>query len=56
MWHLTAAARGFVTQAYDEHQMYSSAIVLTAGAPTKDIEFRIGPEASIVGVVLDEAG
>jgi hypothetical protein len=56
-WHLTASARGFVSQAFDEHQqIYSSAIVLTAEAPTKDIEFRISPEASIVGVVLDEAG
>jgi hypothetical protein len=55
-WRLTASARGFVSQAYDEHQFFSSAIVLTAEAPTKDIEFRLGPEASIVGVVLDEAG
>jgi hypothetical protein len=45
-----------VSQAYDEHQLFSSAIVLTAEAPTKDIEFRLSPEASIVGVVLDEAG
>jgi hypothetical protein len=55
-WHLTASARGFVSQAYDEHQGFSSAIVLTAEEPTKEIEFRLGPEASIVGVVLDEAG
>ena len=55
-WRLTANARGFVSQAFDEHQFFSSAIVLTAEAPTKDIEFRISPEASIVGVVLDEAG
>jgi hypothetical protein len=55
-WRLTASARGFVSQAYDEHQLFSSAIVLTAEAPTKEIEFRLGPEASIVGVVLDEAG
>jgi protocatechuate 3,4-dioxygenase beta subunit len=55
-WRLTASARGFVSQAYDEHEFFSSAIVLTAEAPTKDIEFRLGPEASIVGVVLDEAG
>jgi hypothetical protein len=55
-WRLTASARGFVSQAYDEHQLFSSAIVLTAEAPTKDIEFRLSPEASIVGVVLDEAG
>jgi hypothetical protein len=45
-----------VSQAYDEHQFFSSAIVLTPEAPTKDIEFRLSPEASIVGVVLDEAG
>ena len=37
-------------------QTYSSAIVLTAEAPTKEIEFRLSPEASIIGVVLDEAG
>jgi protocatechuate 3,4-dioxygenase beta subunit len=55
-WSLTASARGFVSQAYDEHQGFSSAIVLTAEEPTKEIEFRLGPEASIVGVVLDEAG
>ena len=55
-WRLTASARGFVSQAYDEHEFFSSSIVLTAEAPTKDIEFRLGPEASIVGVILDEAG
>jgi Carboxypeptidase regulatory-like domain len=55
-WRLTASARGFVSQAFDEHQFYSSAVVLTAEAPTKDLEFRLSPEASILGVVLDEAG
>jgi hypothetical protein len=55
-WSLTASARGFVSQAYDEHEGFFSAIVLTAEAPTKEIEFRLGPEASIVGVVVDEAG
>ncbi len=55
-WRLTASARGFVSQAYDAHPPYASAIVLTPEAPTKDLEFRISPEASIVGVVLDEAG
>ena len=56
-WRLTASARGFVSQAFDEHEgYYSSDIVLTAEAPTKDIEFRLSPEATITGVVLDEAG
>jgi hypothetical protein len=55
-WRLTAGARGFVSEAYEAHPPYSSAIVLTPEAPTKDVEFRISPEASMVGVVLDEAG
>jgi hypothetical protein len=55
-WRLTASAREFVSQDYDQHQLFSSAIVLTAEAPTKDLEFRLSPEAGIVGVVLDEAG
>ncbi|MEO6806391.1 MAG: carboxypeptidase-like regulatory domain-containing protein [Edaphobacter sp.] len=55
-WQLMAGARGFVSQAYDAHPPYASAIVLTAEAPTKNIEFRISPEASIIGLVLDEAG
>ena len=55
-WRLTANARGFVSAAYDQHEQFSSAIVLTADAPTKEIEFRLSPEATITGVVLDEAG
>jgi hypothetical protein len=55
-WHLIASARGFVSQAFDEHPGFYSAIVLTADAPTMDVEFRLSPEAGIVGLVLDEAG
>jgi hypothetical protein len=53
---LTAGARGFITEAYDEHEGYASAVVLTAEEPTKNLEFRISPEATITGQVLDEAG
>jgi hypothetical protein len=55
-WRLSASARGFITQAYEEHQSFSSAIVLTAAKPTMDLQFRISPEAIINGVVVDEAG
>lgn len=55
-WNLVASARGFVSTSYDEHPPYSSAIILTAEAPTVNLEFRLSPEASIVGQVLDEAG
>ena len=55
-WNLVASARGFVSASYDEHPPYSSAIILTAEAPTANLEFHLSPEASIVGQVLDEAG
>src|SRR6201996_8439887 len=55
-WNLRASARGYVSQAYEEHGAFASAVVLTADSPTIDIKFTISPEASIKGFVLDEAG
>jgi hypothetical protein len=56
LWSLVASARGFVTQAYDEHQQFSSAIVLTPENPAINLHFKLPPEATITGVVIDEAG
>src|SRR6185437_122104 len=56
MWSLTASARGYVTQAYEEHESFSSAIVLTAASPGVDLRFSLPPESVIWGTVLDEAG
>ncbi|WP_260705260.1 carboxypeptidase-like regulatory domain-containing protein [Edaphobacter flagellatus] len=55
-WRLTASAPGYVTQAFNEHNNYSSAIVLSASAPTYDLQFRLPPQGRISGSVLDEAG
>jgi Carboxypeptidase regulatory-like domain len=55
-WRLMASARGFVGAAYDQHEQFSSAVVLTVDAPAKELVFRLSPEATITGVVLDEAG
>lgn len=55
-WHLTASATGFVTEAYEEHDNYSSAVVLRASEPSIDLRFKLSPEAEITGTVLDEAG
>jgi hypothetical protein len=55
-WQLTAMASGFVAQAYEEHQEFSSSIVLTPESPTYDLVFRLRPEAVISGEVVDEAG
>jgi protocatechuate 3,4-dioxygenase beta subunit len=53
---VVGSARGYVTQAYDEHQSYSSGIVLTAASPAADLRFQLWPEAAITGSVVDEAG
>lgn len=55
-WRLTASARGFITEDYDEHESFTTAIVLTAAQPTMDIQFRIHPEGTITGTVVDEVG
>lgn len=56
MWRVEGSAHGYVTQAYDEHQLFSSAVVLTPALPVADLRFQLSPEAAITGNVLDEAG
>jgi hypothetical protein len=55
-WRLMASAIGFVAQAYNGHDGFSSAVVLTQSGPQIDLHFRLAPEAEIEGTVLDEAG
>jgi hypothetical protein len=55
-WRLTANAHGFRTQAYDQHEGFSSMIVLTAAEPTLSLTFRMTPDAVIDGLAFDEAG
>lgn len=55
-WQLSASARGFVTQVFDEHDGFSSSVVLRASHPTETLTFRLPPEGRITGIVLDEAG
>lgn len=55
-WSLTAAARGYRSQALDEHQGYSTAVVVTETNPSVNVRFTIAPAARIEGYVVDEAG
>jgi Carboxypeptidase regulatory-like domain len=54
-WRLVATAPSYTTEAYEEHDGYSSAVVVTDQAPTYDLTFKLLPEASLTGTVLDEA-
>ena len=53
-WTLRASARGYRSQALDEHQGFSTSVVLTERAPTYDVLFRLAPDSAITGVILDE--
>lgn len=55
-WSLTAAAHGYHSQAFDEHDGYSTAIVLTEANPSFDLTFALPPASAIEGYVLDDAG
>ncbi len=55
-WRLTASGRGFRSQNYEEHDGFSSSVVLTSSAPSVDLAFKLAPDAEIEGMVLDEAG
>ena len=56
LWRLTGVARGFRTQAFDAHETFSAAIALSDAAPEATVTLRLTPDATITGLVLDEAG
>jgi hypothetical protein len=53
---LSAEANGFATQLFEQHEVLSTGVVLTAAQPTFDLTFRITPNSSIHGLIFDEAG
>jgi hypothetical protein len=55
-WRLTATARGFRGQTYDEHENFYSAVVLTEAAPAFALTFRMAPDSVLDGLIFDEAG
>jgi hypothetical protein len=52
---LEAQGRGFPRQSWDEHNGFSTAVVVGPGKDSEHVIFRARPEASISGVVTDEA-
>ncbi len=51
---LSAKRRGYVQQALDQHEAYSTAVVAGPGLASEHIVFRLTPSVSISGNVLDE--
>jgi hypothetical protein len=53
---LTAQARGYLRQSFNQHEQFSSSIVVGANLDSGNLTFRLAAEAAIAGVVTDEAG
>jgi Carboxypeptidase regulatory-like domain len=55
-YRLSASKRGYLTQAYEEHDNFSTAIVTGPGLKSEGLIFKVVPQAVITGVVTDERG
>ncbi len=53
---LAGSAREYRRQNFDAHEGFFSSVVLTPAAPVANLVFRMERDASITGLVLDEAG
>jgi hypothetical protein len=53
---LTAQARGYLTQAFNQHDQFASSIVVGPDSDSQHLVFRLPPGGAIAGVVTDEAG
>lgn len=53
---LTAQRRGYLTRSFNQHDQFSSSIVLGPGLDAGDLLFRLPPEAIISGLITDEQG
>lgn len=53
---LAAQVRGYLLQSFNQHDQYSSSIVVGPGLESSNLIFRLPPESSISGIVTDEAG
>ncbi len=55
-YRLSASKRGYLTQAYEQHDDFSTAIVVGPGLQSEGLIFKVVPQAVIAGVVTDERG
>ncbi len=53
-YSLVGVKRGFITQAYNQHEQFSTAIVTGADVPTDELLLRLPPEAVVSVRVTDE--
>ncbi len=55
-WVLSGVAHGYRGQLYEQHDQYTTALVLSAKTPEVRVDLVLKPAASVSGFVRDEAG
>jgi 5-hydroxyisourate hydrolase-like protein (transthyretin family) len=55
-YRLSASKRGYLPQAYEQHDNFSTAIAVGPGLQSEGLNFKVIPQAVITGVVTDEHG
>jgi hypothetical protein len=55
-YELSAAKRGYLTQSYQQHDEFSTAIAVGPELISEDLLFHLMPQAIFYGTVIDEAG
>jgi Carboxypeptidase regulatory-like domain len=53
---LTAAHTGYLTQSYQEHDEYSTAIAVGPAVQSEGLVFQLMPQAVVYGTITDEVG
>jgi Carboxypeptidase regulatory-like domain len=55
-YELSAAKRGYLTQSYQQHDEFSTAIAVGPDRISEDLIFRLTPQAIFYGAIIDDAG
>ena len=55
-WVLSGAGRGYPAQRYEQHDKFSTALILSPRSPELRVDLILKPAASLNGFVLDETG
>jgi hypothetical protein len=55
-YELSAAKRGYLTQSYQQHDEFSTAIAVGPDRISEDLVFHLMPQAIFYGTIIDEAG
>ncbi len=53
-YNLTAGRRGYLTEAFDQHEQYSTAIATGPGLESRGLILRLHSEGKISGVITDD--